>query len=156
MLRFLLQFFKIIHVHAPTDILVELIVIFPTSLYMLRKCLALDRNNFTKYVVCPKCTKRYEYNQCVTEVNGHHVIKRRNNMFYSRGKVNLRNGPLVKKVTLKNNTVKYYPIFYYCYTGIINSIENIVKKQEFPEKCEEWWSQGFMDSEFLTYIYSGK
>jgi hypothetical protein len=82
LLQFLLQFLKVIHVHAPTDMLNELIIIFPTSLYMVRQLLAVDRDDFTKYVVCPKCTKCYEYTECVYVVNGRHVIKRCTNTFY--------------------------------------------------------------------------
>ena len=83
LLRFLLQLFRVLNVHVPGDILTELITIFPTSLYMVRQLLDLDRDNFTKYVVCPKCTKCYGYNECVVEVNGQHVVKRCSNKFYS-------------------------------------------------------------------------
>ena len=63
---------------------------------------------------------------------------------------------LVKKVTLKNNTEKYYPIFYYCYNSIINSIEKLVQKRGFAEKCEKWRNQTGHNSELLTDIYSGQ
>lgn len=62
---------------------------------------------------------------------------------------------LVKKVTLKNNTVKYYPIFYYCYTSIITSIEKLVQRKGVSEKCEKWRSQT-VESDLLTDIYSGQ
>lgn len=152
LLRFLLQFFKAINVHVAADILTELIAIFPTSLFMVRQLLDLDRDNFTKYVVCPKCTTCYDYNQCVVNVNGRHVVKR----FYSRGKSQPCNAQLVNKVTLKNNVSKYYPIYYYCYTGIINSLEKLVQKNGFPEKCEEWRSRGHGDGDLLTDVYDAK
>lgn len=156
LLRFLLQFFKAINVHVPADILTELIAIFPTSLFMGRQLLDLDRDNFTKYVVCPKCTTCYDYNQCVVNVNGRHVVKRCATTFYSRGKSQPCNAQLVKKVTLKNNVSKYYPIYYYCYTGIINSLEKLVQKNGFPEKCEEWRSRGHGDGDLLTDVYDAK
>ena len=37
------------------SVIEELIAVFPTSLYMLRQFLKIDRDDFTKYVVCPKC-----------------------------------------------------------------------------------------------------
>lgn len=59
----------------------------PHALYMVRKLLAVDRDGFQKYVVCPKCTKCYEYNDCVKVLDGHHVVKQCNSKFYKRGKV---------------------------------------------------------------------
>ena len=35
---------------------------------------ALDRDNFTKYVVCPKCTACYEYSECVCDVDMVHML----------------------------------------------------------------------------------
>ena len=115
----------------------------------------MNRDSFAKYVVCPTCTKCYEYNECVKEVNGRHIVKRCTNKFYKRGKVHVCDAQLVKKVTLKNNTVKYYPIFYYCYNSIINSIEKLVQRKGVPEKCEKWRSQT-VESDLLTDIYSGQ
>ena len=65
LLQFLVQFLKAINAHAPTELLAELIVTIPTSLYMIRQFLAVNRDSFAKYVVCPTCTKCYEYNECV-------------------------------------------------------------------------------------------
>lgn len=138
LLQFLLQFLKVINAYAPTDTLNELSIIFPTSIYMIRKLLAVDRDSFTKFVVCPKCTKCYQYDECVKNVDGRHVVKRCSSKFYTRGKVCVCDAQLVKKVTLKNNTVKYYPIFYYCYNSIINSLEKLVQRKGFAEKCEKW------------------
>ena len=155
LLQFFLQFLRVINAYAATDMLNELIIIFPTSLYMVRKLLAVDRDSFTKYVVCPKCTKCYQYDECVKMVNGRHVVKRCSSKFYKRGKVHVCDAQLVKKVTLKNNSVKYYPIFYYCYNSIINSLEKLVQRKEFAEKCEKWRSETVED-DLLTDIYSGQ
>ena len=136
---------------VPGDILTELITIFPTSLYMVRQLLDLDRGNFTKYVICPKCTKCYGYNECFVEVNGQHVVKRCSSKFYSRGKSHTCNAQLVKKVTLKDNVTKYYPIHYYCYAGIINSLEKLVQKSSFPERCEEWRTRGHIEGDLMMF-----
>ena len=62
LLRFLLQFLKVLNIHVTGELLTELIAIFPTSLYMVRQLLDLDRDNFNKYVVCPKCSACYSMN----------------------------------------------------------------------------------------------
>ena len=84
LLRFILQFLKVLNIHVTGELVTELIAIFPTSLYMVRQFLALDRDNFTKYIVCPKCTMCYEYSECVRHVNGRDVVKRCSNKSYLR------------------------------------------------------------------------
>lgn len=76
LLRFLLQFLKVLNIHLSGELLTELVAMFPTSPYLVRQILVIDRDNFTKYVVCPKCTACYEYSECVRDVDGRHVVKK--------------------------------------------------------------------------------
>jgi hypothetical protein len=39
-------------------------------------------------------------------------------------------GQLVKRVVLKNRVLKYYPIYYYCYSSLLNSLEKLLEKPE--------------------------
>ena len=128
LLKFLFQFFRALNIHVSDSIFEELIAVFPTSLYMLRQFLKIDRDDFTKYVVCPKCYKCYEYGECLVHRNGQYFAKRCSNKLYSREKSYICNSQLVKKVTLKNNVTKFYPLHYYCYNSIINTLEKMVKK----------------------------
>ena len=50
LLKFLSQFFHALNIHVSDSIIEELIAVFPTSLYMLRQFLKIDRDDFTKYV----------------------------------------------------------------------------------------------------------
>lgn len=154
LLQFLLQFLKILNVQVSNELLSEIITIFPCSLYMVRKFLALHKDNFTKYVVCPKCTKCYSYEECLTRVNGNLVGKECSNTYYLRGKKKTCNSQLVRKVTLKDKCVKFYPLYYYCYNGIINSLETLLQKRGIPQKCEEWRLRGEMNC--MADIYDGK
>lgn len=156
LLRFLLQFLKVLNVHVTDELLTELITIFPTSLYMLRQFLVLDLDNFTKYVVCGKCNACYEYGECVRNVDGRHIVKKCSSKHYSRGRMNICNGQLVKRVILKDNVVKYYPIFYYCYSSVTNSLEKLLQKPGIPEKCEEWRKRGHFNSEQMTDFFDGQ
>lgn len=65
---------------------------------------------------------------------------------------------LVKKVTLKDNVTKFYPLHYYCFNSIINALERLVKKPGFAEKCEEWRSNGTDQNHggVVTDVYHGQ
>ena len=156
LLRFLLQFLKVLNIHLSGELLTELVAMFPTSLYLVRQILAIDRDNSTKYVVCPKCTACYEYSECVRDVDGRHVVKRCSSKHYSRGKMIICDGQLVKRVVLKNHVIKYYPIYYYCYSSLLNSLEKLLQKPGFPEKCEEWRKRGQSKPEQMTDIFDGQ
>ena len=53
-----------------------LAALFPTSLYMAQKCFKLEKDNFTKYVVCPPCHSIYLYENCLRKgSNGNDVPK---------------------------------------------------------------------------------
>jgi hypothetical protein len=158
LLKFLFQFFRALNIHVSNSVIEELIAVFPTSLYMLRQFLKIDRDDFTKYVVCPKCYKCYEYGECLVDRNGQYFAKRCSNELYSRGKSHVCNTQLVKKVTLKDNVTKFYPLYYYCYNSIINTLEKMVKKPGFVEKCEKWRSNGTSGNydDVLTDVYHGQ
>ena len=50
--------------------LAQIISVFPDSLYKARKIAGVDRDNFQKHVVCPKCDSTYEYNECFVVCSG--------------------------------------------------------------------------------------
>ena len=60
LLRFLVSSLKVFGVEIPNEFFEKLLLSFPGSLYLVRQFLNLDRDNFNKFVVCPKCTKLYK------------------------------------------------------------------------------------------------
>jgi len=46
---------------------------FPSSLCCLRKTLKVD-NQFTKYIVCPKCEQLYHRDSCVRKIGTREVL----------------------------------------------------------------------------------
>ncbi len=59
---------------------------------------------------------------------------------------------------LKDNVTKFYPLHYYCYNSIINTLETLVKKPGFVGKCEQWRSNGTKAThdDVLTDVYHGQ
>ena len=77
--------FKLLGVMVPSDILAQIMTIFPGTLYMLRQFFNFDRDDFDKFVVCSKCHTLYKYERVKT-VNNRKVVKTCSGVQYSRGK----------------------------------------------------------------------
>ena len=122
LLRFFYQFLSIINCNIGSPFLHELLAIFPTSVYLLRKLISLDRDNFTKYVVCPRCHKLYNMNECTkTNGRGEIVSVQCSNRTLAKNGTVLCGSKLVKEVIVKNgsSTSKmFYPLKVYCYNSI--------------------------------------
>ena len=155
LLQFLFKFLKVLGISVSNEFLAELIVIMPSSMYLLRQFINLDRDYFTKYVVCPKCTKLYAYDACLTVENNRTVAKRCSNTFMSRGQKKTCNAQLVRKVKLKDGKEQFYPINYYCYSSIIEELERVLRRKGIPESCEEWREQPQTEG-ILSDVYSGQ
>ena len=80
LLRFLVSWLKVLGIKE------KIILSFSGSLYLVRQFLNFDRDNSNKFVVCPKCTKLYKYNSCLTMVNNRQVAKTCSNTYFSRGR----------------------------------------------------------------------
>lgn len=156
LLQFLFKFFKILGVTISNEFLADLISVLPTSLYLLRQFINLDREYFTKYVVCPKCTKLYSYDSCLKMEAGNRIVGRTcSNTFMTRGRRKSCNAQLVRRVKLKDGKVQFYPIYYYCYSSIIEELERLLQRKGIPESCEEWRNQPQREG-ILSDVYSGK
>lgn len=84
LLKFLISWLKVLGVEITSEVFENVLLIFPGSLYLVRQFLNLDRDDFNKFVVCPKCTKRYKYDSCLEMVNGRQVAKKCTNTYYLR------------------------------------------------------------------------
>ena len=155
LLKFLSSWFKLLGVVVPSDILAQIVTAFPGTLYMLRKFFYFDRDSFDKFVVCSKCHTLYEYNECVKTVNNRKVVKTCSGVRYSRGKKIQCGEDLVYNVQLKNEESCYYPIHYHCSNSIINSLERLLGKKGFAEKCDHWRSRNIPDGK-MADVYDGK
>ena len=60
LLRFLISWLKVLGVEISSEVFENVLLCFPGSLYLIRQFLNLDRDDFNKFVVCPKCTRLYK------------------------------------------------------------------------------------------------
>lgn len=62
---------------------------------------------------------------------------------------------LLKHVTLSDGTTKLYPFKSYCYKPLQQSLQNLVRRPGFEDKCEIWRSRKQQPG-FMTDVYDGK
>ncbi|KAJ8315783.1 hypothetical protein KUTeg_007933, partial [Tegillarca granosa] len=154
LLRFLFQFFNILSLKVNHGLLTEFIMIFPTSMYMLRKLMTLDRDNFERFVVCRECFTTYRLDDCFNEINGVRKTKLCTHEYFKRNREYYCNTPLLKEVLLKDGSIKLYPHKVYCFNSLINGLEHILQKQNLPDLMCHWksWSN---KTNFLRDVYDG-
>lgn len=154
LLRFMFQFIHSLGVTCSNEQLIQMAAIFPSSLYLLRSIVKLDRDSFTKYAVCPDCTKLYELDRCTMRV-GNRIESRRctNQPFPSKKK---ECGALLarKVVTQQNNTV-FYPFKVYCFNSVIDQLESILKRPGMQSQCEKWRKRKVKHG-FMADIFDGQ
>ena len=154
LLRFLVSWLKVLGIEISNEVFEKIILSFPGSLYLVRQFLNFDRDKFNKFVVCPKCTKLYKYDSCLTMVNNRQVAKTCSNTYFSRGKKMTCNATIVTRVTLQNGKSCFYPIKYYCTNSIIEELEKFVQRQNFASNCELWRKRE-VGEQILADVYDG-
>ncbi|XP_035697293.1 uncharacterized protein LOC118430485 isoform X2 [Branchiostoma floridae] len=134
----------------------------PITLYTLRNCVGLDRNNFTKFVVCPKCNTRYTMEESFhIKRNGSKVSNKCEFVpFYShphrRSELRQKCGTvLMKKVKSVKGEEYMYPKKTYCYKSVVETLQTFVKRPDFMSKCEEWRERNVKENE-MADIYDGQ
>ncbi|XP_048255122.1 uncharacterized protein LOC125381851 [Haliotis rufescens] len=138
--------------------------IFPTSLYMAKKLLNIQCDNFTKYIVCPNCCALYAYTSVIHVVDGTEVAMKCTNMVYScraagksgrkQGKVHC-NATLVKEVCLKGGKIHFSPLKVFCYSGIIETLQRFLLRPKFLDKCNMWRHRN-VPSNLFGDVYDGE
>lgn len=149
------QFLHLLGVTTNNEHLIEIAVMVPSSLYLLRKFVTLDRDNFTKYAVCPECLKLYNLDSCTVRI-GERVESKTctNKPFISQRKAEC-GAVLAKKVTTEKNGTVFYPFKVYCYQSIINQLESIPKRPGMSDLCEKWRNRK-VKTGTMADIYDGQ
>lgn len=138
LLRFFKAFLTCIASMIPNGAGADLVMSFATlvaiTMYSLRNVLRIDRDNFERSVVCPKCTILYRPEDCLRRVGNqvHPLVC--DNILFPRSRKRKACGN--KKVILKNGEPKYYPLKVYCYKSVIDVLETFLKRPNFERACE--------------------
>lgn len=111
LIQFLHYVFSLLSSSSPT--IATILAVFPTSLYTMKKKLNLYKDQFEKYVICPKCCSLYTYDKCLqTSVRGKIISKICNHIAFPHHPMASFRTPcghsILKEVITKTDK-KYYP-----------------------------------------------
>ena len=88
--------------------------LFPKSLYLLKKQLGIDKDEFVKYFVCPKCDTLYNFDDCHVLQHRKRVSKKCTFVEFPNHRQHFRRTeygePLLQEVTLKSGQTRLYPL----------------------------------------------
>lgn len=99
LLKFLSRFFWVLGTFDENSAMALIAKCFPNSLYKLRKHLGLlNKDDFVKYVVCPKCKSLYDYKDCIQSHCGRQVSARCTFVAWSRHPHRRKRGTSLFKV----------------------------------------------------------
>lgn len=163
--NFLLRFFKIFVKALGTayhcDDLANAADRIPIGIGTIHKLLNTHIDDFTQFVVCPKCHSVYSYADCVTKSrNGQLESKSCQHIPYPNHPQPARrkacNTLLLKRVRTKTG-ISLRPIKIYAYRSVKASIAVLASHTNFLEACEKWRTRHHkIPSSYLGDIYDGK
>lgn len=97
LLKFLSRFFWVLGTFDENSAMALVAKCLPNSLYKLRKHLGLlNKDDFLKYVVCPKCKSLYDYKDCIQSRCGRQVSARCKFVAWSRHPHRRKRGKCLK------------------------------------------------------------
>lgn len=168
LLRFFSKFFVVLGQSLQLQPLQDFGKSLPQSVAAGKAKLGTNIDSFTKLVTCPSCNSLYLLEDCIIrQTNGELVSKLCDFIQYPHHPQAKFRRPcgtmLMKTVKTSSGTKALYPRMLYCYKSIIESLQQMLLRPGFIEKCEQWKhrnvSAGCIDDvydgniwkEFLTY-----
>ena len=158
MLLFIKTFFSLAARYLHVEKLRELANAFPRSLHLAKKFLGNLRENFTKFVVCPKCHKLYRYSECWLHTGQEKETKLCNFVKFPRHTFQrMRSAcgePLLQVARTSNGTTHLVAFKTYCYKNVIDSLEEVLNRPNMLDYCEQWRKIESQDN-VLSDVYDG-
>ena len=163
-MKALLGFFQILlgYLSSITEciILKDLASAFPKSLYSIRISFHFSSEDIIEYVVCPRCSALYDFNDCIVETFGKHESKSCNHIEFPNhphvSKQTKCGTTLLKKIKLCHKS-KLIPKKSFIYNSLISALKKLVQRPHFLSMCEHWRKRSSkFPTDFLGDVYEGQ
>ena len=157
---FLHHFFRVLSALEESNALRVLVNAWPKSVKAIHRAMGIERQNFTQYVVCPKCHSVYELGKCIVTRNGRKISKLCEHCpFPQQPRSTYRRSCgalLLRSVKTKTGNILRL-IKVYCYHILITSLKQLLAKPKMLELCEHWRGRASnLCSDVLGDIYDGQ
>ncbi|XP_068678691.1 uncharacterized protein [Montipora foliosa] len=134
--------------------------LLPKSLYMVRNFLGVNRDDFEKFIVCPKCSSCYKPEECVrTLVNGRKKGERCSFVEFPRHPQRAQRKPcgasLFKTTRSKHGELTLKAKRVFCYRSVKKTLQEFLKRPGFADKCEQYKKHP-RDINLLGDVYDGR
>ena len=164
LLSILSKIFKMLsHNFDEGSILQQLSVAFPNTINGSLRLIGLDKDNFTLYIVCPRCSSVFPYNSGFCIVNGQRVSNSCPHVPWPNHTFPSKRLPcdeiLMKTLRGRSGTgnTTLTPFKTYPYQSLKNAIQRLVSRKGFLELCEHWRLRATKIPEgILCDIYEGE
>ena len=144
LLSFIAAFFstvaKLLHLDKLSDFASKL----PNTIFLAKKVLK-QNDTFQQYTVCPKCSTIYKINECIeTLADKTQISKKCVHIEFPNHPMPRFRQPcdtgLMKRVKCSgaHGSTILYPRSVYCYQSLIQSLQFLLNRCDFLEKCEKW------------------
>ena len=132
----------------------------PCTLYAAKRLIGLEKDKFTKYIVCPMCDKLYTQEQaCVETSRGRKKSAKCTYVQYPRHPQRAQRTAcgtlLMKSVRGKNGSEHLVAKRTYCYNSLITALQAMALQANFKERCSHWKKVQSTDN-ILRDIYDGQ
>ena len=152
--------FKLLSKLLDIRVLIDFADYIPSNVLSGKKVLGTNVDNFDKFVCCPSCSALYNMEDCLdTQLNGNTVSKLcpfiRFPLHPQKQYRKACATTLLKTVRTSAGTTTLYPRMTYCYRSIIDSLQQLILRDNFFSDCEKWRNRSVQDS-ILEDIYDGQ
>ena len=149
---FIRLFHKRLAIVIGSDKVVRFAEMLPQDIKSARICVSANRDNFTKYVCCPKCFSTYPWDKTPTDSLCCNFVR-----FPTHPQKQHRKPcgkKMYKEVKLSSGKITYRPLLVYCYKSVTDSLQEMLNRPHFFENCEAWRSMNNTDQ--YCDVYDGK
>ena len=131
------------------NVLSYLMKSLPSTLYAIRRFLGIDRERYSKYVVCPTCHMLYDYADVLrlkaVDPRCKHILWPNHSYHHMRKKCGTK---LLSEITKR-------PTLIYTVASIISYLEIFVSQPGFLSLCNEWRKLKTLPG-YINDIYDGQ
>ena len=154
LLSFMVTFFNMVtDTCSETDALKTFTKELPRSILMARKLIGGNRDKFRKYKCCPSCFSIYPWeNDSQKQQQCSHIEFPDHPQEWRRKSCGEQ---LMKLVKTPNQKTLFYPRLVYCYKSVIESLQELLLRPHFVNKCELWRERKH-DAGMYNDIHDGK